>query len=225
VYKKFMALVAVIVALGGASLAVFVASASAHRPQDNTTTCPYNEYTEPTLYNEYCAYTQSSNGVTGGTVGQGQTILSGGAVAAGVTAKTTYPNSTTLVNVNLPAGTTADKFYLYTTLGVSFGVNHSPALLKKEILAYEGSKNISYTITKLSRPHGRIHLTLSSPVATPTFKINKNVFEFTYHERKVIQRLKLTKTKVSLQVTTMTGQVYTVTFRALFGALVVVKFH
>jgi hypothetical protein len=217
-----MSLAVTIAALCGASLAIFIPAASAAKPQD-TTTCPYNEYTQYSQYQQYCT---SSNTSTPPATPSSQTIApTGTAKAAGVTVNTTYPNASTLVNVNLPAGTVARKFYMYTTLGVSFGVNHSPAVLKKDILVYNGSQNVKYTITKLSRPHGRIHLTLAENLAAPTFKVNKNVFEFTPRERRIVEKFHIKKTLVTVQVTTTTGKVYNVKFRALFGALVVVKFH
>ncbi len=224
-YRKTMSLAVTVAALCGTSLALFLPSASAAKPQA-TTTCPYNEYTQYSEYQQYCEpYTSSSNGTTPPTPSSQTISPTGTAKAAGVTVNTTYPNASTLVNVNLPAGTVARKFYMYTTLGVSFGVNHSPAVLKKDILVYNGSKNVKYTITKLSRPHGRIHLTLAENLAAPTFKVNKNVFEFTPRERRIVEKYKIKKTLVTVQVTTTTGKVYNVQFRALFGALVVVKFH
>jgi hypothetical protein len=230
VKKKMTVIGALLVAIVGLSLATSLSAASARvKPAATPPYCEYgeyNQYGECCTYNEYgeCVYTSNPGSTPSAGSSPTQTI-SGGAKAAGLTVRTTYPKDSTLVDVDLPAGITARKFYIYTVKGVSFGANHSYKLLKKDILAYNGSTGLKYTITQLSRPHGRIHILLSKPLASPTFKVSKNVFEFTPAEARLIKRLGIKKTTVSIQVTATTGQVYTVHFKALFGGLVVVKFH
>lgn len=219
-HRKLMSLTATVVALSGLSLALMIPSASAKKPAD-TTTCPANEY----YASGACQYYSSTPGVAPNGLPSSPQTVSGGANPAGVTLKTSYPNNSTLVNVGLPAGTLARKYYIFTTHGVSFGANHSYELIKRDVLVYAGTKPVKYSITALSRPHGRVHIYLSQPLAASTFEVNKNVFEFTPAERRIIDKFDIKKTLVTVQITSTTGKVYTVQFRALFGAVVVIKFH